>query len=131
MNASELRDAILGMDDLPRKEVPVPQEWASLNGARLYIRGMTAGERDVYLSEIVDLETQKPKAGNWTALLVVRTLVDEEGKRVFADDDAAALAGKSPRALDALAEVARELSGLSGVESADFSIAQSVGTATS
>ena len=104
----ELRERILGADDLPREPVDVPWE---LGGQKLYIRGLTSDEKD----EFVAFSTQ---AGDFswskglTALLVCRTLVDEDGERVLEDGDSVALGKKSGRVMSDLYEVAARLSGL-------------------
>jgi len=99
------RDAILGADDLPKQEVEIP-EW----GGSVFVRTMTAGERDAYESSM--LLNGKPNLANMRAKLVVRTAVDEEGKRLFADADAEALGKKSASAVDKLFGVAQRLNGL-------------------
>jgi len=101
-----LRDDILNTDDLPRKEVEV-KEW----GVTLYVRTMTGLERDHYevdLMENRDLPIRE-KLRNMRAKLVVLTTVDENGERVFNDDDVEIVGGKSARALSTLADAAKDL----------------------
>jgi hypothetical protein len=54
----------------------------------------------------------KVKLDNLRAKLVARAIVDETGKRIFADADIPALAGKSAAALNRVYEVAQRLSGI-------------------
>lgn len=48
--------------------------------------------------------------------LLARSIVDEEGNRLFADEDAADLAKISPSTYFPLSEAVRRLNGISGVE---------------
>jgi hypothetical protein len=107
MDRNELREAILGADDLPTEIVDVP-EWDT----KVHVRGLTASERDAYISEVVNPETGQMRWKNASALLVCRTLVDEDGARVFTDSDASDLGDKSSAALSRLFNTAMRLSGL-------------------
>ena len=103
------RDWILKHEDLPRELIEVP-EW----GGSVYIRCLTAAERDAWEASVVNLEAKgkQPKTDlrNLRAKLVVRCACDEEGKRIFEDADIDALGGKSAAALDRLYSVAARLS---------------------
>ncbi len=103
------RDAILQAQDLPRVLVPVP-EW----GGELYVRALTGAERDAFEQSIVEQKGKNMKMNlrNIRAKLVALTAVDEEGHRLFSDDDARWLGNKSAAALDRVFEVAQRLSGL-------------------
>jgi hypothetical protein len=90
------RNTILGMDDLPRTEVEVP-EW---NGS-VYVRTLTGSER-VRLSEILE-------SGDATGAQVVALVaVDEEGNRLFSEDDVDALSEKNGKALERIVSAAME-----------------------
>jgi hypothetical protein len=104
------RDAILHADDIEYEDVDVP-EW---NGA-VRVRALTGTERDAYEAS---MSQQRGKnyvrnLANIRAKLVVKTVVDEQGERVFSDQDANALGKKSASALDRIFEVAARLSRLS------------------
>lgn len=101
------KDAILSRDDLPRELVAVP-EW----GGEVYVRCLTAAERDDWEASVVQMEGNKTKANlaNLRAKLVARTACDDEGARIFEDADVAALGAKSAAALDRLYTVAAKLS---------------------
>jgi hypothetical protein len=113
-----LREQILAMQDRPIQGPHKVPEW---NDAEVYIRQISARERDAYEQSlapggkdedgnaILDLE-------NIRARLVVLTLVDKEGNRIFAPSDAAALGDKSATALDRLYDLARVLNGLEPAE---------------
>lgn len=90
------RESILASDDLPREEVAIP-EW----GGSVFVRTMTAGERDRF-----EGWSQGDKFDRFRAKLAVLTVVDAEGRRLFSDDDVDALAAKSTKALDRIAEAA-------------------------
>ncbi len=103
------RDAILDAEDAVRKRVPVP-EW---RGA-VYVKGLSGAERDSF--EQACLKRRKGKEFDLRglkALLVARTLVDEDGKRMFPDADVPRLNAKSGRALDRIFKVAQRICGLS------------------
>ncbi|MFO1038153.1 MAG: hypothetical protein U1E45_15050 [Geminicoccaceae bacterium] len=109
-----LRDQILTADDLPRQAVEMP-EW----GCTVWVRGLTAGERDIY----VDRYAKRVKDGDpqAMALLVVLGTVDETGANVFTLDDVEAVGRKASTALEKVARPIRDLSGLSpaSVEAAE------------
>lgn len=100
------REAILGIEDLQREEVPVP-EW----GGSVWIVGMTGAQRDAWEQSLVGAKGQ-PNVDNVRARLVVYTAVDEAGARLFTVADVQALGEKSASALDRCARVAQRLNGL-------------------
>lgn len=105
-----LRDDILDADDLDREKVHVP-EW----DVDLWVRALTAAERDEYESEIVQLDQAgdvQMDRRNARAKLVVKCVVDEDGQNVFRNGDAARLGQKSGRAVDRLFAAAQRLSGI-------------------
>jgi hypothetical protein len=104
------KDLILSSDDLPKELVSVP-EW----GGEVYIRCLTAAERDDWEASVMHMEGNKTKANmqNLRAKLVARTLCDEDGVRMFSDADVAALGQKSAAALDRLYTVAARISKIS------------------
>lgn len=104
------KDAILGVqDDLGLKTVEVP-EW----GGTVNVRGMRGVERDAFEASMFedDGDKRKRNIANLRARLLVRCLVDAEGKRLFEDEDAAELGLRNARVLDRLYDVASELSGI-------------------
>jgi hypothetical protein len=130
MDRADLKAAILGADDLPREPVDVPWD---LGGPKLFVRGLTASEKDAWVARTMP-GGEFAWTNNLTAELVCATLVDEDGERVFADEDAAALGKKGAATLSALFAVAMRLSGLSEdteeqVE-ADFANGQSLASTT-
>ena len=106
-------EAILASADLPTEAVEVP-EW----GGTVYVRTMNGTDRDAFEASMID--TKKPADGtkptgnlrNIRARLCVLTACDENGKRLFRDDQADALGAKSSKALDRIFEVAQRLNGL-------------------
>jgi len=99
------RDAILQTNDLPCELVKVP-EW----GGDVYVRGLNGAERDQL--EAAMLKDKNNTYENFSARLVALTAVDENGARLFTNDDSAALGRKSAAALRRVAEVAQKLSGV-------------------
>lgn len=105
------RDEILDSEDLATETVPVP-EW----GGAVIVRALTGVERDAYESEIFQL---RGKGGgvdynlqNIRAKLSARTIIDEEGNRLFTDADIIKLGLKSAAALDRVFSQAQKLSRL-------------------
>jgi len=103
------REAILQAEDLPTEDVEVP-EW----GGVVRVRGLTGAERDAFEQSIVEQRGKNTRMNlrNIRARLVALTVVDEEGNRLFSDDDVEALGRKSAAALNRVFEVAQRLSGL-------------------
>jgi hypothetical protein len=103
------RDEILQAQDLPTEDVPVP-EW----GGVCRVRGLTGAERDAFEQSIVETRGKNTRMNlrNIRAKLVALTVVDEDGNRIFSDEDAEALGKKSAAALDRIFAVAQRLSGL-------------------
>src|SRR5690606_40748699 len=97
------RDAILQAQDLPTERVEIP-EW---NG-EVIVRGLTAAERDQFEQSIVETRGKDTRVNlrNIRAKLVALCVVDEEGKRLFKDEDAELLGRKSAVALNRIFEVA-------------------------
>lgn len=103
------RDAILAADDLPTRDVEVP-EW----GGTVRVKTLTGEERDAFEAAIVRRNGRNvtQNLANIRARLVANTLVDEQGRRLFKFSDIEALGRKSALALDRVFTAASELSGL-------------------
>ena len=105
------REQIIGADDRKTEDVPVP-EW----GGVVRVRALSGAERDAYEAGIVQLRGDGSKVvslQNLRGRLVSLACVDEEGNRLFTDEDAIALGDKSASALERVFDVARNLAGLS------------------
>ena len=100
--------AILSVDDLKTKDVEVP-EW----GGTVRIRELTGTELDSYEAQQTRQvgDRVEPNPIGSRARLVVRALIDENGKRLFADADAMKLSEKSGLVLDRLWDEIAALSG--------------------
>jgi len=103
------REAILAADDRQYDDIAVP-EW----GGTVRVRGMSGTQRDEYESSIIEQRGNDRKVNlrNARAKLVVRCVVDEEGRTMFTVDDIAALGRKSAVALERIFDAARRLSGM-------------------
>jgi hypothetical protein len=121
---------IIGKADVFKKrevrveQVPVP-EWGG-DGAVLLVRGMTGRERDLWEESMVAPEeaptpfrkSDKPKTKktvileNQRARIVSMCVVDEQGNRIFSDDDITALGEQDAAPLDRIYDVATALSGI-------------------
>jgi hypothetical protein len=107
------RDAILSADDLQYEDVNVP-EW----GGTVRVRGLTGRERDAFEASLVKQKSGKGSIdlSDVTSKLIARTVVDEEGQRLFTDLDIKGLGAKSGVALNRVFAVAQRLSGLSDAD---------------
>jgi hypothetical protein len=105
------RDAILAAEDKNYEDVPVP-EW----GGTVRVAGMTGGDRNAYQASMVVLgpngSVQRLNMADQLAKLLSRSIVDENGERLFSDKDLKALSAKNGAVLDRLGDVAMRLSGL-------------------
>jgi hypothetical protein len=103
------RQAILDAPDAVIEKVSVP-EW----GDDIYVRAMSGIERDEFEASVrrngVMVYT------NYRAKLLTRVLVNENGTRIFTDQDARALGKKNAKIINRLFEKAAELSGMSDEE---------------
>lgn len=104
---------IMAAPDIKSECVSVP-EW----GGDVMVYGMSGNERDEYESSIVEVsgsgktQTQTLRMQRVRAKLCSLTIRDEDGRRMFDDDELDALGGKSSQALQRIFEVAQRLSGL-------------------
>ncbi|MFI1767525.1 hypothetical protein ACH41H_36510 [Streptomyces sp. NPDC020800] len=110
------RDAIVKAQDIPTETVPVP-EW----GGDVIVRGLTGDELDEFQGSIRQFRKSLDGKGmepvliqqGMHAKLLVKTLVDDNGERLFKDNEAGELGAKSGKVLERLYDVAQRLSGLS------------------
>jgi len=107
------RSAILGADDLPFRDVDVP-EW----GGVVRIVGLDGKQASAFSRRMVRVGPDgKPQAlglDNFMAKLVALTLIDPQtGKPIFEEDDIEVLGKKSAKVLKRLSDIAAELSGMS------------------
>jgi len=103
------RDDILSANDLPKELVEVP-EW----GGSVYVRGLNGLERDKF-----EISCAEQKGKNTTlnlenvrSKLLVLTICDEDGNRLFNDADLANFCKKSAIPISKLFDIAQRLSGL-------------------
>lgn len=101
--------AVLAAVDIESETVEVP-EW----DCAVQVRGMTAAERDAFEQSTVTMQGKSVKFNlqNARARMVAICCVDAEGRRLFSDEQVAALGTKSGKVLDRLYAVAQRLSGL-------------------
>ena len=103
------RGEILDAADLARELVEIP-EWQG----SVYVQSITGFERDAFGSRCIaarkngKLDTKLLKAQ-----LVILSLYDEDGSRIFNENDINGLNAKSGSVIDRLFNIAQTLSGLS------------------
>lgn len=103
------RELILGVLDLPTKDVEVP-EW----GGVVRVRAMTGAERDKFEADMLTEkgEAKRDKFINVRAKLCAQVIVGDDGvTSLFTEKDVEALGKKSARALSRVFDAARALSG--------------------
>jgi hypothetical protein len=121
MNREEMRAKISAADDLPREPVEVP--WFD---EKLYIRGLSGDEKDEWYARNMPNGDFQWRSG-LTSSLLVKTLVTEDGDRLFGDDETEALGRKSAAVLSELMAVAMRLSGLN--EETEVAVEEGFGNA--
>lgn len=123
------RDQILSANDLPTQEVQTP-EW----GGSVLVRGLNGEERDKYETGMISMTgaSVELRMQNARARLVQLGCVDEQGNRLFTDEDVQALGKKNAAALDRVYAVIQRLSGLSNADmeqlTANFTVALASGS---
>jgi hypothetical protein len=112
------RDAILRADDIVTEWVSV-REWAPPGATNpeaygVYVRGMTAGERDALESSMLTNKGQPntERLAQFRSRLLILSVVDEAGRKVFQAGDVRAVSQKSMAAVERVLDVARRLSGM-------------------
>lgn len=109
------REDILGADDRTTEVVEVP-EW----GGAVIVKPLSGTERDQYEASFVTyrrnekgaMEVAGIQTANVRARLVSLSVVDGEGKRLFAEKDILSLGDKSAAALERVFKVAQRISAL-------------------
>lgn len=102
----DARAAILGIDDLEREKLDIP-EWKT----SVYVRVMTAGEREAL--EVAVFEARSRREGLvYRAHLAVASVCNEKGELLFTNADVLALSKKSGKALMRIAAAAERLNAL-------------------
>lgn len=101
--------AILAAKDLTPEVVAVP-EW----GGEVLVRGLSGADREAHEESLWKEEGGKRVRNleHWRTKLLVRCLVDEQGNRLFTEQQVTDLGGRSGAVIDRLYDVAARLSGL-------------------
>lgn len=121
------RDKALGIQDIAIKEITVPEHIKGWGGETVFIKQLTRGDQDEYLRRRMNgiQMKQNMKAGqqdfsNVTsffghdAWIMTRGCVDEDGKPIFKDADAAELNKKNGEAIGWIAAEIVKFSGMAG-----------------
>ena len=109
------RDQILEANDQRTAKVKVP-EWANGSGDNeVIVASMTGEMRDAWEQSLVD-KSGVVKMDNHRARLLVYTIVDEGGNRIFSENDIQALGKKSAAALERCVKAAQKLNKLTDAD---------------
>ena len=106
-------DDILSANDTIIEWCPVP-EWGNGKGG-VYVRSLMGDELDSYQGSMLAKNgkgKQVVSYDNMRTKLVVRTICDQDGNRLFTDNQTALLSKKNAAGLSRVFEVAARLSGL-------------------
>jgi len=111
----DIRAAIFGATAPPSEQVALPEI-----GITVTVRGMTGDERDAFEASLIVGKGKKRDVNlkNMRARLVAFCCVDDDGQRVFTDEEAARLGKTRADLLDRLFTPAQKLSGI-GEDDAD------------
>lgn len=104
------KDQILEVSDLVTETVPVP-EWSG----DVIVRTMTGTDRDAFENSLVKIDASGKAVQsleNMRVKLLVVTLVDDNGNRLFDEGDIAMLGRKSTAAIERVYSVAARLNGI-------------------
>ena len=106
------RSKIQAAQDLPTEKVSIP-EW----GGDVFVRGMNVDELQKYLALLhvsgQEVDVSKVDVSTSLITIVIFCVVDEQGTRLFAEEDAEWLKTKGAGALRKISEVAGRLTGIS------------------
>lgn len=104
------KGAIFAPRVLPIERVEVP-EWRG----HVYVRTLSGAERDAFESATVRVRSGKTEAmlDNLRGRLVALCTCDENGRRLFVDDDAAEIGRLNGVAVDRVFQAAQRLNGMS------------------
>jgi hypothetical protein len=111
------KDSILSFKGKPLTPVETP-EW----GGTVYLRVMRGSERDAFEAETYKLNGKSLELNrvNARARLLVKTLCDEQGNRLFTDADATQLGEQPADVLDRVYTVALRVNGFTSADVADL-----------
>lgn len=89
-------------------------EEVKLDGGTVFVRGMTATERDQWEQLVLYQRKKSPteSCDQFRAALVVRTVCNDKGERLFSDKEIEAVGKMSAKIVDKLWDVAARLSGI-------------------
>lgn len=104
------RDQILECSDLKKEEVQVP-EW----GGSVFVREMSGEDRDAWEASLIN-EKGTTNLKNIRARLAAFCIVDENGNRIFTDDDIELLGKKSGKALERVTAACQKINKLTNKE---------------
>lgn len=106
------KDAIIAVQDTKIERVEVP-EW----GGHVYVRGLTARERDEFETSTVKMNKKGQREDNlenFRARFVSLVMVDDKGARLFTNRaEVSMLGNKSAAALQRVFNKGQELNGMS------------------
>jgi hypothetical protein len=103
------KSEILAIPDIKKEEVFIPV-WDSY----VMVYGMTGSQRGEYEASAIEMrgKTQIVHLQNLKVKLCTMCIRDENGKRMFDDDEIEALGQKSAQAIEIIFTVAKRLSGI-------------------
>jgi hypothetical protein len=115
LTADDIATAIQG--DFKVEVLHVP-EW----GGDVYIRTLSAADRDNYSGSIQATEKEKPNVENFRARLVARCLCGEDGSPFYADAEVGAttIGGANSAAIEKIFQACRKLNAMTDKDLAEM-----------
>lgn len=106
--------AMLSRESLLLALKALPSEDVTVSGGAVRVRGLSAKERDEYEASCWQGRGEKRDLNfkNLRAKLIVRSVVNEDGTRMFSDADVDLVGDLNAKDADALFSAAQRLSGL-------------------
>lgn len=103
------KEQILTANDLTHEDIEVP-EW----GGRVRVRMMTGTERDQFEEEVFQVKGKDVRQNlkNFRTRLLVRTIINEDGSRMFTDKEIEILGQKAARPIDTVFAAAQRINGM-------------------
>ena len=121
------KEQIRTANDRPREFVPIP-EWCPpdevFDPAKhgVYVATISGKDRDSYELECYRRKgpNEQVNLANMRAMLAVRTIQNEDGSRMFKDEDAEWLGDKSAKAIQRVFDVAARLNAMTKADQDDL-----------
>lgn len=107
---------LLTKEQLLKKNLPVERVELPELGGEIYVRTLTANERDEYEAQHVAKKEEGNQFENFRGRFAALVVCDEQGNRIFTDEEASLLGEQSAKILDRIFDVGQRLNGMAPEE---------------